>query len=66
MMVNFWTSNDDNIVFKAVVVITQGLDSIVPYGIFQLPLLRQIIAECDTKKTKYLYWNEGKISIVFL
>ena len=64
-MVHFWTEDDDNIVYKAIFVIAQGLDSIVPGGIFQLPELRKIIAECDTRQTKYLYWNEGKISIVF-
>lgn len=56
---NFWTENQDNVHYKAIYCIYEGICRLKPRDWFSLPRIQTKLQECSTNDSKYIYFGKG-------
>ena len=56
---NFWEESADNVSYKALYMVFEGLNACKPRQWFLLPKIRTKLQECASNNSKYLLWGKG-------
>ena len=57
---NFWTETQDNVQYKALYCIYEGICRLKPPDWFSLPGIQRKLEECSKNDSNYFYFAKGK------